>query len=95
MSDKSTQISCPKCGHEFAVEDVISKQLEEKYRDDLNLKITEIESDYKTKAGKLAQLELDLKQQQKDIDETIAQRLITLSEQQERDIQQKIALQYD
>jgi len=46
---QTTKIICPKCGNEFAVEDVISKQIEEKYRAELNEKITEIEMSLRQK----------------------------------------------
>jgi len=95
MTLQSTHISCPKCGHEFAVEDVISKQLEEKYRSDLNQAITKIENDFKTKEGKLSTLEADLKKQQQAIDDTVNQKLKILSDVQAKDIQQKVAQQFE
>src|SRR5947208_1216059 len=46
---KDTKITCPKCGNEFNVEDVLAHQIEEKYRGELNTKITAIEGEYKIK----------------------------------------------
>ena len=39
----NTSITCPKCGHEFNVEDVLAHQIEEKYRNELNISITKIQ----------------------------------------------------
>ena len=68
---QNTKINCPKCGHEFNVEDALAHQIEEKYRQELNNKITTIESDYKAKEISLAKKEEALKQKQTEIDKQI------------------------
>ena len=92
---QTTKISCPKCGHEFAVEDVISKQIEEKYRDELNEKITEIENEFKAKETKLSEKEADLKKLQSEVDTLVAEKLKIETGKRSKEIEKKFAQQYD
>jgi len=43
---QTTKINCPKCGNEFNVEDVLSQRIEEKYRQELNGRISEMEKSF-------------------------------------------------
>jgi hypothetical protein len=92
---QTTKIICPKCGHEFAVEDVISKQIEEKYRADLHRKITVIENEFKAKETKLTQKEADLKKLQSDIDTQVTEKLKVETEKKSKEIKIQIARQYE
>ena len=56
----ATKITCPKCGHEFNIEDVLAHRIDEKYREELNSKISAIETDFKKKENSL---EHELKEQ--------------------------------
>jgi uncharacterized Zn finger protein (UPF0148 family) len=39
-------ITCPKCGHQFNIEDVVAHQLEEKTRTELDEKASALQADY-------------------------------------------------
>jgi hypothetical protein len=92
---QTTKITCPKCGHEFAVEDVISKQIEEKYRAELNQKITAIQQEYQSKESKLTQKEADLKKLQSNIDAQVAEKLKVETEKKSKEIKIQVAQQYE
>ena len=92
---QNTKINCPKCGHEFNVEDVLAHQIEEKYKKELNSKITTIESDYKLKEISLATKEEALKQKQTDIDKQIEARVKTESAKKEKEIKKQVGEDYE
>ena len=92
---QTTKITCPKCGHEFAVEDVISKQIEEKYRAELNQKITAIQQEYQSKESKLNQKEGDLKKLQLDIDAQVAEKLKAETLKKSKEIKAQLAQEYE
>ena len=91
----STRINCPKCGHEFNVEDVLAQQIEEKYRNEMNISITKIQEDYAQKENSLKQKETDLKQQQADIDSIVAQKLKTETEKSAKNLKSQFEQQYE
>jgi Uncharacterized protein conserved in bacteria len=93
--EKNTQINCPKCGHVFNVEEVISKQIEEKYKTELNSKISEIENNYQRKEQNILYLEKQLKQKELDIDKAIEAKLQSESAKRERQIKERLSLEYD
>ena len=92
---QNTKINCPKCGHEFNVEDVLAHQIEEKYKKELNSKITTIESNYKLKEISLATKEEALKQKQTDIDKQIEARVKTESAKKEKEIKKQVGEDYE
>ncbi|MFN7600877.1 MAG: DUF2130 domain-containing protein, partial [Bacteroidota bacterium] len=92
---QTTKINCPKCGHEFNVEDALAHQIEEKYREELNNKITTIESDYKAKEISLAKKEEELKQKQTDIDKQVVERVKTESAKKEKEIKKQVGEDYE
>jgi hypothetical protein len=92
---QTTKINCPKCGHEFNVEDALAHQIEEKYREELNNKITTIESDYKAKEISLGKKEEALKQKQTDIDKQIEERVKAESTKKEKEIKKQIGEDYE
>ena len=92
---QTTKINCPKCGHEFNVEDVLAHQIEEKYRKELNSKITTIENDYKAKESSLAKKEEVLKQKQTDIDKQVEERVKTESAKNEKEIKKQVGEDYE
>lgn len=91
----TTRINCPKCGHEFNVEDVLAKQIEEKYRNEMNLSITKIQEDYATKELSLKQRENEIKQQQADIDLHVAEKLKLETEKSTKQIKTQFEQQYE
>jgi len=91
----STRINCPKCGHPFNVEDVLAQQIEEKYRNEMNLSITKIQEDYAQKELSLKQRESELKQQQADIDLKVAEKLKTETDKTTRQLKQQFEQQYE
>jgi uncharacterized Zn finger protein (UPF0148 family) len=91
----NTRISCPKCGHEFNVEDVLAQQIEEKYRNEMNLSITKIQEDYARKELTLKQKEEELKQQEADIDMKVTEKLKLETEKAARQLKIQIEQQYE
>lgn len=91
----STRINCPKCGHEFNVEDVLAQQIEEKYRNEMNISITKIQEDYAQKENALKQKETDLKQQQADIDSMVALKLKAETEKTAKNLRSQFEQQYE
>lgn len=91
----NTRIICPKCGHEFNVEDVLAQQIEEKYRNEMNLSITRIQEDYAKKESKLKQKEEELKQQQVNIDLKVAEKLKIETEKTTKKLKSQIERQYE
>ena len=51
----STSITCPQCGHQFNVEDVLTHQLEEKMRTELALQASALRVEYEKKAVPLSE----------------------------------------
>lgn len=91
----NTRITCPKCGHEFNVEDVLAQQIEEKYRNEMNLSITKIQEEYNQKENSLRQKEADLKKQQTDIDLKVAEKLKTETAKAAKDLGIQFKQQYE
>jgi len=91
----NTKINCPKCGHEFNVEDVLAHQIEEKYKMELNNKISEIESDFKKKENSLAKKESELKQKTADIEQQIEAKTKLEVDKKEKEIKKKIQEDYE
>ena len=91
----NTRIICPKCGHEFNVEDVLAQQIEEKYRNEMNLSITKIQEDYAKKESTLKQKEEELKQQQADIDLKVTEKLKIETEKVTKKLKSQIEQQFE
>lgn len=91
----NTRITCPKCGHEFNVEDVLAQQIEEKYRNEMNLSITKIQEAYTKKESTLKQKEEELKQQQVNIDLKVAEKLKIETEKAAIKLKSQIEQQYE
>lgn len=91
----TTRINCPKCGHEFNVEDVLAIQIEEKYRNEMNLSITKIQEDYATKELSLKQRENEIKQQQADIDLKVTEKLKMETDKAARQLKTQFEQQYE
>jgi hypothetical protein len=92
---KNTQISCPKCGHKFNVEDVLAHQIEEKYKEELNQKISEIESDYRGMKDSLSKKEQELKQKQSEMEEIIEEKLKMASEKRAKEIKKQVEEEFE
>lgn len=95
MNQETTKITCPKCGNEFNVEEVISHQIEEKYRDQLNKKITDIQNEYKKKESNLAQREVELKQREEQSDKLIEIKLKEETEKRTKAIKEQVKQEYE
>lgn len=59
----NTRITCPKCGHEFNVEDVLAQQIEEKYRNEMNKSISKIQEEFTEKENAIKQKETEIREQ--------------------------------
>jgi hypothetical protein len=95
MIQDTTKISCPKCGHEFNVEEVLAHQIEEKYRQELNTKISEIEGGYKNKENFLIQKEQELKQKLTEVDQLVETKLKVESEKKSKEIKKQIEQEFE
>lgn len=91
----NTRIICPKCGHEFNVEDVLAQQIEEKYRNEMNLSITKIQEDYAQKENAIKQKEVELKKQQANIDQLVSDKLKGESEKATIQLKSQFEQQYE
>jgi len=91
----NTQITCPKCGNLFNVEDVLAKQIEEKYRTELNVKISEIEKNFQKKENEIQLLEKQIKQKESEIDRQVELKLMEESAKKERLIKEKITRDFE
>ncbi len=91
----NTRIVCPKCGHEFNVEDVLAQQIEEKYRNEMNKSITKIQEEYAKKENTIRQKESDLRQQQAGIDQLVAEKLKSESDKAARFLKSQFEQQYE
>lgn len=91
----NTRIICPKCGHEFNVEDVLAQQIEEKYRNEMNLSITKIQEDYAQKENSIKQKEVELKKQQANVDQLVSDKLKGESEKAAIQLKSQFEQQYE
>lgn len=91
----TTKIICPKCGNEFNVEDVLAKQIEEKYRNEMNLSITKIQEEYAQKENSIRQKEEELKQQQEGIDQLVSEKLKAESEKAASQLKNQFEKKYE
>ncbi len=92
---KTTKITCPKCGHEFNIEDVLSQQLEEKYRVELNAKISEIETEFHSKESSLVKKEMELKQKTIEMDLLVEEKAKVESAKKEKEIKKLVQQDYE
>ena len=90
-----TKITCPKCGHDFNVEDVLSQRIEEKYREELNDKISEMEKTFLKKETVLKQQEQKLKAQSADMERQIEEKAKAETAAKESAIKKKIAEEFE
>ncbi len=90
----NTRITCPKCGHEFNVEDVLAQQIEEKYRNEMNQSITKIQEEYALKENAIKLKEADLKKQQTNIDVLVSEKLKSESDKVARLLKTQFEQQY-
>ncbi len=95
MATQNTKIKCPKCGNEFNVEDVLAHQIEEKYRNELNSKISEIEGEFKKKESSLAKKESDIKQKTAEMEQQIEAKAKLEVDKKEKEIKKKIQQDYE
>lgn len=80
--ENKNQIKCPKCGHEFPVEEALSHQAEEKIRNEYEEKIAGKEKDFKSKLeAELAKLTTETEQKTR---ETFEAKLNSLQEENEK-----------
>lgn len=89
-----TNITCPKCNHEFNVEDVLLQRVEAKCREELNGKIAEMEKTFLQKESALKRREQDLKTQSADMDRQIEEKAKAEAAAKEVAIKKKIAEEY-
>ena len=92
--EKNTQINCPKCGNTFNVEDVLAQQIEIKYKNELNSRISEIETSFRKKEQNIVLIEKQLKQKEDDIDKQVAYKLQQESVKKEKEIKEKLEQNY-
>lgn len=91
----NTKIICPKCGHEFNIEDVLAQKIEEKYRNEMNQSITKIQEEYAQKENAIKKKEADLKQQQTNIDLLVSEKLKSESDKAARLLKTQYEQQYE
>ncbi len=60
---KETKITCPNCGHEIDVNNVITLQLDEEYKKKYNAQLTEEKKKLQEESDKLNKQKQDLEKQ--------------------------------
>ncbi|MCK5740801.1 MAG: DUF2130 domain-containing protein [Chlorobi bacterium] len=73
MADNQN-IKCPKCGHNFPIEEVLTKQIEKDYEKKYQDFVDSKESEYVDKDAKLKELAKDIKKKQVNIDAEVEAR---------------------
>lgn len=91
---QSAQISCPKCGHAFNVEDVLAQQIQEKQQKELSRKIEEIERSYSAKVSALEEEKASVKKEKAALQEQIDLEAAKLAEEREKVIKKKFESEY-
>ncbi len=86
-----TSISCPKCDHQFDVENAISSKLQEQFDKKLKASIQEERNSFAEKEANLKALEEQLKQEKDDQDKIIKESLKKEKEKLKTKIQDEIA----
>ena len=96
---ETTKINCPKCGYEFNVEEVLSHRIEEKYRQELSGKISELEKTFHTKENAVKQREQELKKQAEEMERQITEKAAAQAKMaaaaQAAELKAKIKAEYD
>lgn len=92
---KTTQITCPRCGHPINVEDVLAHQIEEKYRLELNTKVSEIENDFRQKESSLVKKELELKEKSSQLEQQVAEKANEMVSAKEKELKEKIESDFE
>lgn len=90
-----TKITCPKCSHEFNVEDVLLQQVEAKCRKELSSKIAEMEKTFQQKETALKRREQDLKTQSAEMERQIEAKAKAEAAAKEIVLKKKIAEEFD
>ena len=70
-----TKISCPNCGYEIDVNNVIAHQLDEEYKKKYNVQLSEEKKKYQNELGKLEQQKQDLEKQKSEQEKLIADKV--------------------
>ncbi|HNU62229.1 MAG TPA: DUF2130 domain-containing protein [Methanofastidiosum sp.] len=91
----NTRITCPKCGHEFNVEDVLAQQIEEKYRNEMNKSISKIQEEFTEKENAIKQKETEIREQQANIDHLVAEKLKEESVKATKQLKNQFEKQYE
>jgi hypothetical protein len=63
----NTPIKCPNCGHEFPIEDALSKQLDDRYKQEFQSKVSEIKTNYQSKEDQLKTKAASLKSKEETL----------------------------
>ncbi len=72
-----TKITCPNCGHEIDVNNVIAHQLDEEYKKKYNAQLSEEKKKFQSEFGKLEKQKQDFEQQKGEQDKLIADKVST------------------
>ena len=92
---QAATIHCPKCGHEFNVEDALSRQIEERHRQELAVTIRNLESQFHEKEMVLSSREAELKKQLDEVDSEVRRRLTEETSRKEVEIRSRIEADFE
>ncbi len=70
-----TKITCPNCGHEIDVNNVIAHQLDEEYKKKYNAQLSEEKKKFQSELGKLEQQKQDFEKQKSEQEKLIADKV--------------------
>ena len=91
----TTSINCPKCNHRFNVEEVLLRQVEEKHREELKLKITEMEQSFQEKETALKERERLLESEREAMERTIEEKAKAETAAREEKLKKRIAEDFE
>ncbi len=99
MSAEQSNINCPQCGHEYNVEAVISRQLEEKYRKQLGDTLKKKEAEMKAAADAQNELlqkkELELRAKEQEMEKVLEARVLAVAKAKEAELKEKLQQEHE
>lgn len=89
MVDKQ-KITCPNCQHEFAVEDIINKEMNTRLQQELQRERAKLHSDFELKENSLNQALQDFEEKRKRTNEIVQERISQGVKKKEEELSRKV-----
>lgn len=75
MSNKEQNIKCPKCGESISIDDVLTRQITEEIKNELEVEQKAREQELENKSAELKKKELEIAEAQKSVDNLVAEKV--------------------